>query len=93
MSKWHNICEDEIMFKSKTDCRNGKYLVYDVDVFDRLINDNEWVFNNDAIEEQEWIEDNLDKMLESNDGQSIYIPTFNVSTKIDNYYALKEMDW
>ena len=93
MSKWHNICEDEIMFKNKTDCRNGKYLVYDVDVFDRLINDNEWVFNNDAIEEQEWIEDNLDKMLESNDGQNIYIPTANVSTKIDNYYALKDMDW
>jgi hypothetical protein len=86
MSKWHNIREDEIIFKTPN-CREGKYLVYDKDTFDYLVNNNDWVFNNDAIEEQEWILDNMDKILESNDEKEIFIPTARTATKIDNYYA------
>ena len=92
MSKWHNIREDEIIFKTPN-CREGKYLVYDKDTFDYLVNNNDWVFNNDAIEEQEWILDNMDKILESNDGKEIFIPTARTATEIDSYYALEEMDW
>lgn len=102
MSKWHCICEDELIFKNDP-FKSGKYYCYHIDVFDRLLNDNNWVHANDAFEEQCWIFDQLDKMVESNDGDFVFIPTFSVAEKILEQRIwlqvkaqedfTKEMDW
>ena len=71
------------------------FIFYDVDTFDYLINDKNWVHQNDAFDEYEWIIDNLDKMLESNDGTLVFIPTSETAIRIDNYYDeiyLKSID-
>lgn len=86
---WHYNKKEEIIGGS---IKTGMYLEYDIDVFDRILNDNNWVFSNDAKDEQDWILDQLDKMLESNDGEIIYIPTVETATKIDNYYAMKDLE-
>ena len=93
MSKWHYIYKDEIIYPNKDDRRNGEYYCYQIDTFDRLLNDNDWVQNNDAWDELNWILDTLDKMLESNDGEFIFIPTSRVANQIDNYYEEKEIEY
>lgn len=86
------MCKDTIRFEHDEDPRNGEYYCYDIDTFDYLINDSDWVMTNNAIDEQDWILDQLDKMLESNNGYLIFIPTFGVSEKIDMYHELKMQD-
>lgn len=94
MAKWHNLYEDDVEFPNgNRDCRTGKYLVYDQDTFDYLVNNMDWVMTNDAYDEHSYIIDNLDKMLESNDGELIFIPKIEVSMKIDNFYEMRHMEW
>ncbi len=80
---WHYICKENVMFPEDDDERNGEYYDYDVDTFDYLVNNPDWVWRNNAFEERDWILDNLDKKLESNDGSIIFIPTYGTSRKID----------
>lgn len=89
---WHNIGTEEIVCKNKGDLRAGKYLVYDIDTFDYLINDNDWVFQNDAYEEQCYILDYLDYMLESNDGELVYIPDAKTAAKREMEEAILETE-
>lgn len=92
MSKWHYICEEDVVFNGN-DPRTGKYFCYHVDTFDNLLNNNGWVAANDAWDELNWILDQLDKRLESNDGTFIFIPTIGTATKIDNYYNLEDINY
>jgi len=93
MSTWHYICKDTVMFKSDKDPRNGLWYCYLTDTFDYILNDHNWVCTNNAQDEYDWIADQLDRMLESNDGKFIFIPTPEVATKIDAYYAEKELEY
>lgn len=75
MSKWHYICKDVVCFdKNNDDDRDGIYLTYLEDVYDRILWDNDWVFNNDAIDEQRYLLDNIDSAIYSNDGELVYAP-------------------
>ena len=85
---WHYIYKDEIVCKNSGDYRAGTYLVYDADTFDYLINDPDWAFNNDAYGEQSYVLDNLDNMLESADGDLIYIPDAKTAIKIETERAI-----
>lgn len=89
MSKWHYEYIDEIISK---DIIGGKYFVYNRNTFNLLLHNQDWVHLNNANDEQDWILDNLDKMLESFNKESIYIPTFETSSKIDAYYQLKDLE-
>lgn len=93
MAKWHYNKLETIEFQDKKDHRNGQYYEYDADTFDYLINSNDWVHVNDAWDEQQYVRDNLDKMLESNDGTLIFIPTGIVSMTIDAYYELEDQKY
>lgn len=83
MAKWHYDYEEEIVCKDNEDIRAGKYYAYNIDTIDYLLNDNDWVFNNDAISEQQYIIDHWDLRLESIDGEIIYIPDYKVITKYE----------
>lgn len=85
MSKWHYICEEEIRFPKDDDIRNGKYYCYHVDTWNYLINNFDWVHQNDAFDEHEWLLDSRDNHLESNSGDLIYVPTFEVNQRIEDH--------
>lgn len=89
---WHYIKTEEIVCKNKGDLRAGTYLVYDIDTFDYLINDNQWVFQNDAYDEQSYILDYLQYMLESDDGELVYIPDVKTATKREMEEAILDME-
>ena len=89
---WHNIGTEEIVCKNKNDLRAGTYLVYDADTFDYLINNNDWVFQNKAFEEQSYILDYLHFMLESKDGEFVYIPDAKTAIKRETEEAILEME-
>lgn len=84
--KWNYICKEEVMFPDEKDCRNGTYMVYDQDTFDYLVNNKEWCYINHAMEERDYILNYLDNMLESNDGSFIFIPCYEVATRIETYF-------
>ena len=83
MSKWHYDYMEEIICKDSKDPRAGKYMAYNQDAFDYIINDNSWVAANNAFDEQSYIMDHLDMMLESSDGETVYIPCGIVAAKIE----------
>lgn len=89
---WHNIGTEEIVCKNKDDLRAGTYLVYDIDTFDYLVNENDWVFQNKAFEEQSYILDYLNYMLESDDGELVYIPDAKTAIKLEMEEAISEME-
>lgn len=78
--KKHYICIDNM--------ENGSYYTYGIDTFDYLLNDNEWAFINDAIDEQEYIINALDYMIESDDGEYVSIPTYLTKCKLDEQYMI-----
>lgn len=82
--KWHYDYVDELSFRNEKDIRNGKYLVYHVDTIDYLLNNPDWVFNNRAGDEQDYIMDYYDYHMESEDGEYIYIPSFEVVKKLED---------
>lgn len=89
---WHYTKKEEIVCKNDNDLRAGTYLVYDIDTFDYLINDNDWIFQNNAFDEQSYILDYLDYMLESDDGELVYIPDARTATKRETEEAILEME-
>lgn len=89
---WHNIGTEEIVCKNKDDLRAGTYLVYDIDTFDYLVNENDWVFQNKAFEEQSYVRDYLKYMLESDDGELVYIPDAKTAIKLEMEEAISEME-
>ena len=86
---WHNNGYEEIESK---DYRAGRYLVYYADTLDYIINSNDWVFNNDAFDEQEYVIDHLDMMLESEDGETVYIPDAKTAMKIETEREILELE-
>lgn len=80
---WHYKYKDEVIFSNEKDPRNGKYLVYDTDTFDYILNNKDWVYNNDAFEEHSYILDYLEYMLESNNGELVFIPTADVAVRLE----------
>lgn len=46
---WHYICKDKVIFEESS-FKSGEYYCYDVDTFDYLINDSDWVMSNDAYD-------------------------------------------
>ena len=89
---WHYEYEDEIVFKDSKDPRNGTYLAYHIDTMDYILNNNDWVANNNAFDEQRYILDYLDMSLESNDGEYIYIPDSDTAMKIECGRAISEIE-
>ena len=89
---WHYISKEEIVCKNEGDVRAGTYLVYDIDTFDYLINDNQWVFQNDAYDEQSYVLDYLQYMLESDDGELVYIPDAKTASKREMEEAISDME-
>jgi hypothetical protein len=87
--KWHYVCKENVIFEESS-FKSGKYYCYDIDVFDYLINDPDWVSVNNAYIESDWILSQLDKMIESNNGALIFIPTPEVADKIDRHYNMQD---
>ena len=93
MSKWHYICKENIIYPDEDDIRNGEYYCYHAKTFNNLLNSDAWVRANDAWDELNWILDTMDKRLESNSGDMVFIPTFKVAAKIDGYYEQKDIEY
>ena len=91
--KWHYDYIDEVVFPDSSDIRNGKYLVYNIDTFDYLMNEPEWVFNNHAEYEQDYILDFYQYHLESEDGELIYIPDSHMASRLETRDQIKEMEF
>lgn len=89
---WHYEYEDEIICKDPKDIRNGTYLVYHIDTIDYILNNNDWVVNNNAFDEQEYILDHLGMSLESDYGEYVYIPDPHTAMKIESEMAISEME-
>lgn len=73
--KWHYIYEDEIISKTgETYWFNGTYMVYHKDMYDKLLNDKDFVHQNDAFDEHEYLLDCSSIIRISYDGKLIYVP-------------------
>ncbi len=77
---WHNLGYEEIV---SNDYRAGRYLVYDIDTFDYIVNEHQWVVDNNAFEEWSYIMDYMEFMLESEDGELVYIPDAKTATRLE----------
>ena len=86
---WHYICKEDVIFEESS-FQSGKYYCYESETFDKILHDPNWVKANDAYDERDWIWDQLDKMLESNNGAIIFIPTIEVADKIDRHYNMQD---
>ena len=94
MSQWNcNKIETIEYGGNEKNCRSGEYYEYSKEIFDTIINDKQWRFKDDHYNEWEYIMDNLDKRLESNDGKLVFIPTGKVSMSIDAYYDLEDQKY
>ena len=87
--KWHYVCKDKLIFEENS-FQSGEYYCYDSDTFDIILNNLDWVMANNALIEHDWIYNQLDKMLESNNGALIFIPTPEVADKIDRHYNMQD---
>ena len=83
---WHYKYIETIEYADKNNPRNGEYLAYESEVFDKLLHDKDWRHKNDAFDEWDYVTDACIYMLETNDEKIIFIPTASVYSKIESYY-------
>ncbi len=88
MGNWHYEYEEEIVGGEFA----GTYLAYHIDTYDYILNDNSWVFVNDAIDEQDWLLDVAEFTLESKDGEYMYVPEPRTATKLETDKLKQELD-
>lgn len=86
---WHYIGTEEIV---TNDYRAGTYLVYYADTVDYILTSEDWVINNDAYDEWDYIVDYRDMMLESEDGEYAYIPDVKTARRIEMERLISDID-
>lgn len=81
---WHHIGNEEIEFGGK-DIRNGTYLVYTSEDYDRILRQKQWT------DEKEYLADAREYRLESCDGHYVYVPDAELFFEMETYFDELEM--
>ena len=79
--KWHYICKEVELFNKKDDDdRDGIYLVYLTDEYDKIL-------NGDKTEERQYLSMRRKSSIPSNNGDLMYVP-FKLRSEFENTHEI-----